>query len=114
MKTANLKIRGAFKMYYAKLRQPAVKEGLKSWFINLLLVGACVWTFLLLGGCKTPESKSQHTVVNQSVSKEDINNYLNDSVNEITPPEIMDHKMGELPDELKDTPPVNPQVDASF
>ena len=93
-----------------KLKQSAARENVRYWMVNAILAFACMWTFLLLGGCK-PQPIAQNAIVQES--KEDISKYLNNSINEVTPPEIMNYP-SKLPAELNETPPVTSQVNASF
>jgi hypothetical protein len=97
-----------------KLQQSEGRENLRFWIVNALLVGASLCTFLMLGGCRTPEQ----AVVNQVVmedSKDKITAYINNEINEVTPPEIMHPNQPlNMPENLKNTPSVNPQINASF
>ena len=91
-----------------------VRENLRSEIINILLVGGCLWSVLWLSGCK---EEQKPTAVAPSaelkVNKDQMNDYLNNSVKEDMPtPEIM--HTAEPTDTLKNTPPVNPQVNTSF
>lgn len=91
-----------------------VRERFKLWTINILMVGGCLWTFLLLSGCKEEQKPTAVAPsAGHEVNKDQMNDYLNNSIRDDMPtPEIMN--TAEPTDTLKNTPPVNPQVNTSF
>ena len=100
-------------MYYTKLEHPGLRQNFKYWMTNLLLAVGCVWAFLLVSGCKEPKPiVAATTTSGVEVNKDQMNEYLNNSNRELHTPEIM--HTTEPTDTLKDTPPVNPQVNTSF
>ena len=105
-------------MYYTKSERPGMYKNVKYWVSHSLLVAGCLWTFLMLGGCKEPQSVAVPSVsaqapVSTEVNEAQMDEYLNNANAEKMPtPEIMDTDgISDLNEEEK---PVSDQLGVKF
>ncbi len=84
------------------------------WVANFILIGVGLLTFFILGGCGGMSQNKEQVKVQES--KEKVSAYINNSINQVTPPEIMDAAPASRSSKgvIEETPPVHPAMNMSF